>query len=59
MCKICYRGYGKPIVLNDAVLDAVKLVDAVYRFDEEGGNLHDILVDWSITKYHSQHSPFW
>lgn len=47
MCKNCYFEAGEPKIINDKVIHAVKLIEAVYDINGVGGNLHVVLDDWN------------
>lgn len=48
MCRHCYESFGSPVVINEKVIEAARLIRAVYEIDEVGGNLHIQLDDWNI-----------
>ncbi len=59
MCSDCYEEYGSPKVLNEAVLEAVHLINSIYEFSTVGGNLHIQLDDWNIDdEYWEEFKPF-
>jgi len=54
MCLSCWKSYGRPSVLNNAVIEAAGLIRTVYEHHAAGGNLHVVLDDWNIEDEHLQ-----
>ena len=48
MCVDCWKKLGSPKIDNDAVREAAKAIDEVYRYSCVGGNLHIALDDWNL-----------
>lgn len=48
MCIGCWQRCGSPVINNDKIRDAVKLIEEVYFYNGAGGNLHVQLDDWNI-----------
>lgn len=52
MCEVCWAEYGEPMIINDAVKLAAKLITELYDENSVGGNLHIITDDWNIEDEH-------
>ncbi len=52
MCLNCYQEYGSPVDKSPAVMEAVGLIERVYKHSAIGGNLHIQLDDWNLEDEH-------
>jgi hypothetical protein len=52
MCRTCWVKYGSHLLQTPEVVEAARLIDAVYDFSCVGGNAHIVVDDWNIEDNH-------